>query len=119
VTLDADIRLVKFSIYRDRVPIGEAAAFTVRLELASGGRHAADVVVDYRVHYVGARGVKAPRVFKLARRRLEPGRPVTITRRHSFDHVSIRRIHPGRHAIDIQVNGRVLGSAAIEITPAP
>jgi hypothetical protein len=86
------------------------------LELA--GPQAADVVVDYRVHYVGARGVKAPRVFKLARRRLQPGRPVTIRREHPFDHVSIRRIHPGLHGIDIQVNGRVLGSAAVEITPA-
>jgi hypothetical protein len=79
---------------------------------------AADVVVDYRVHYVGARGVKTPRVFKLARGRLEPGRPVTLTREHAFDHVSIRHIHPGRHAIDIQVNGRVLGTTAVEITPA-
>jgi hypothetical protein len=67
-----------------------------------------------------ARAGRRPlRVFKLARRRLEPGRPVTIRREHAFDHVSIRRIHPGRNAIDIQVNGRVLGSAAVEITPAP
>ena len=116
VTIDADVRLVELAVERDRVAIGESAAFTLTLELATGDP--ADVVVDYRVHYVGARGVKAPRVFKLARRRLEPGLPVTIRREHAFDHVSIRRIHPGRHAIDIQVNGRVLGTIAVEITPA-
>jgi 3-methyladenine DNA glycosylase AlkC len=114
VTVDADIRLLELSVERDHVPLGEAAAFEVTLELASGGP--ADVVVDYRVHYVGARGMKPPRVFKLARRRLAPGRPVTIRREHAFDHVSIRRLHPGRHVIDIQVNGRILGSAAVEIT---
>jgi 3-methyladenine DNA glycosylase AlkC len=118
VTIDADVRLVELSVERDRVPIGHTVAFTVTLELAGGGPQAADVVVDYRVHYVGARGVRAPRVFKLARRRLQPGRPVTIRREHPFDHVSIRRIHPGVHGIDIQVNGRGLGSTAVEITPA-
>jgi hypothetical protein len=25
------------------------------------------------------------------------------------------RIHPGRHAIDIQVNGRILGSVDLEV----
>jgi hypothetical protein len=44
--------------------------------------------------------------------------PITITRRHRFEHVSIRRILPGPHVIDVQVNGRVLGSTTIEITPA-
>jgi hypothetical protein len=39
-------------------------------------------------------------------------------RRHAFDHVSIRRILPGRHAIDVQVNGRVLGSIDVDVTPA-
>jgi hypothetical protein len=32
----------------------------------------------------------APKVFKLARRRLQPGKPITILRRHVFEHVSIR-----------------------------
>jgi hypothetical protein len=32
--------------------------------------------------------------------------PVTIARRHGFEHVSIRRIHPGAQTLDIQVNGR-------------
>jgi len=40
---------------------------------------------------------------------------VTISRAHAFDHVSIRRIHPRVHTIDIQVNGSILGSAAVEI----
>jgi len=63
--------------------------------------------------------MKAPKVFKLTRRQLDPGRPVTLSRRLWFEHVSIRRILPGPHVIDIQVNGRVLGSVTIEVTAAP
>jgi hypothetical protein len=84
--------------------------------LPTGAQEGAEVIVDYRVHYVGARGAsKAPKVFKLTRRRLEPGQPVRMHRRHRFDHVSIRQIHPGRHQIDVQVNGRVLGSVSLDV----
>jgi hypothetical protein len=43
---------------------------------------------------------------------------VSLRREHAFGHVSIRRIHPGPHVIDIQVNGRVVGTTAVEITTA-
>ena len=45
---------------RERVPIGEAVEVTFTLELGSGPP--ADVVIDYRVQYVGARTTRAPKV---------------------------------------------------------
>ena len=71
--------------------------------------------IDYVVHYQGATGLKAGKVFKLTSRDLHPGRPETIVRRHRFRHVSIRTIRPGPHRIEIQVNGRVLGGCDIEV----
>ena len=116
-TTTADVRLVDLSVDQARLPIGGTVTLAITVALADDERQSADAVVDYRVHYVGVRDVKAPKVFKLTRRRLEPGRPVTLTRRHAFGHVSIRHIHPGPHVIDIQVNGRVLGSITIHVTP--
>lgn len=66
-------------------------------------------------HYVGAAGRRRPKVFKLARRTLTPDRPTTVVRRHRFEHVSIRRLRPGRHTIDIQVNGRILGAVDLDV----
>jgi 3-methyladenine DNA glycosylase AlkC len=111
--VDAEVRLQSLAVDRDRIRIGEATTITFTMELTSGAP--AVVEIDYRIHYMGAQGPKAPRVFKLSRRRLEPGAVTTISRRHSFDHVSIRRIHPGSHAIDVQANGRVLGSVVVEV----
>jgi hypothetical protein len=74
-----------------------------------------DAVIDYRVHYVGAAGLRRPKVFKLTRRRLVPGRAATVTRRHRFENISIRRINPGRHTIDIQINGRILGAIDLDV----
>jgi 3-methyladenine DNA glycosylase AlkC len=110
------VELVELRIDRDRVTIGDSLTLELVLRLPEGSP-ACDAVIDYRVHYAGVRGTKAPKVFKLTRRRLEPAQPVTITRTHRFEHVSIRRIHPGEHRIDVQVNGAVLGTVDFEVVP--
>jgi hypothetical protein len=112
----ARIRLTALAADPDRVPIGGTVTFTLTVELDDA--EAAEAVIDYRVHYVGANGQRQPKVFKLTRRRLQPGRPTTITPRHRFEHVSIRRIHPGRHSIDVQVNGHVLGAVDVDVFAA-
>lgn len=109
----ADVRLVDLSVTPGVVEIGGRVTINATLELVSPAE--AGTVIDYRVAYMGARGPKAPKVFKLTRRTLAAGAPVTVTREHRFEHVSIRRIHPGEHTIDIQVNGRVLGSCVVTI----
>lgn len=113
VRSDACVSLHDLHVDPDHVPIGDAVEITFTLELVSGPP--ADVVIDYRVHYVGALTTRAPKVFKLARRRLEPAQPVTLALRHRFDHVSIRRIRPGPHTVDLQVNGHVLGSVTVDV----
>jgi hypothetical protein len=55
-------------------------------------------------------------VFKWTTRHLAALEPITLTRQHSFGHVSIRRIHPGAHRIDIQINGHVLATTEIDVT---
>ena len=110
------VELVELSIDRGRVSIGDSVTFSFTVRVPDDSA-ACDAVIDYRVHYAGARATKAPRVFKLTRRRLEPARPVTITRAHSFEHVSIRRIHPGPHRIDVQINGTVLGAVDFDVVP--
>jgi 3-methyladenine DNA glycosylase AlkC len=109
----ADVRLVDLTATPAVVAIGERVTITMTIEVAEPAT--ADTVIDYRIAYMGARGAKAPKVFKLTRRTLTAGTPVTITRDHAFEHVSIRRIHPGEHTIDVQVNGRVVGSTTVTV----
>jgi 3-methyladenine DNA glycosylase AlkC len=110
----APVRLVEFSVTPAKLPIGGQASIAVRLK-ADGGA-AVPVVVEYRVHFLGPRGPRRPKAFRLAERTLEPGVVAELRRRHTFDHVSIRTLHPGTHTIDVQVNGRVFGSAEVELT---
>jgi hypothetical protein len=55
-------------------------------------------------------------VFKLARRQIDPGATIGISRKHSFRAISTRVYYPGPHAIEIQINGQVCARADFAVT---
>ena len=75
----------------------------------------AQLMVDYLVHYRTARGGTAPKVFKLTTRALQPGETAKLHGARSFAPRSTRRLHPGRHALELQVNGRRFGQTAFDL----
>ena len=110
---DVALELVELRLRPSAVRIGEA----VTLEATIRSEHETRVVIDYVVHYQGARGSRSGKVFKLTTRSLAAGEPTTVRKAHKFEHVSIRTIHPGPHRIELQVNGRILDGAAGEVLP--
>lgn len=92
------------------VAIGSSLRFSFELE--NRGDEPCPLVVDYVVHHRKANGSLSPKVFKLTKRTLAPGRRVTITREHPFKRITTRVLHPGEHAIELQVNGIVVGERA-------
>ncbi|MEV4410335.1 DNA alkylation repair protein [Catellatospora sp. NPDC049609] len=105
----ADVDVTGLTVTPGTLAIGGQVTIAFTLTAGTGVR----AVVDYVVHHAGARGPRAPKVFKLTTATLAAGVPRQVTRRHTFQHVSVRRLHPGPHRIDIQVNGRVLAGAEI------
>lgn len=108
---DASIDLTDLTCSPTTISIGEAVTIAFTLQAPAPVKAA----IDYVVHYQGARGPKAGKVFKLAVRELPAGQAVLFSRQQRFEHASIRTIHPGPHRIEIQVNGRILGATEIEI----
>jgi hypothetical protein len=99
--------------------IPEGGAVTFSFEIVSVADEPQALVIDYVVHLVRARGKTSEKVFKLTKRTLAPGESVTVTRRHSFAPVTTRRYYPGRHAIQIKVNGQSYGLCDFVITSSP
>lgn len=108
---DARLSLTAFSVTPHRIEIGEA----VTIEFALTAEQLTPAMVDYRVHHAGATTVRKPKVFKLKRTVLEPGVATEFHREHSIREVSVRRIHPGPHLIEVQVNGKVLAAASVQV----
>ena len=98
------------SVSPKRVCVGDALRLEVRL--VSSSRRKQELVLDYVVHHVRASGGTSPKVFKGWKLALAPGETRLLTRAHSLRPVTTRRYYPGRHRIELQVNGSVVAEAA-------
>ena len=73
--------------------------------IVNTGSVPARLAVDYIVHYLKANGARSGKVFKLASVTLAPGESRTFSKRHAFRQMTTRVHHPGRHALELQING--------------
>ncbi|MCU0492088.1 MAG: DNA alkylation repair protein [Chloroflexaceae bacterium] len=110
----AQVQLVALQVEPPQLAIGDT--LTITCVLANETNAAQPLVVDYIVHLAGPNGKLRPKVFKLKVLTLDSGASVTLSKRHSFKPVTIRRYYAGRHRVEIQVNGAVLGGAEVELS---
>ena len=110
------IRVVGPTLTPTEVPFGGAVRFVSAV--TNTGSEPAALAIDYIVHHTKANGVQSGKTFKLTTTTLEPGGRLDIDRSHSFRAITTRRYYPGAHAIELQVNGVVLGRAEFILLPA-
>jgi 3-methyladenine DNA glycosylase AlkC len=103
------------SIAPRRIAVGEHVTLT--LTLHSTARTAQKLVIDYAVHHVKGDGRTSPKVFKGWSVELPAGGELRLVKRHSMKVVTTRRYYPGRHAIDININGVGCASAHFTLSP--
>ena len=97
-----------------RVAVGES--FTMTLTLRSTARSPQPLVIDYVVHHQKQDGRTSPKVFKGWRVTLPAGGELHLTKRHSLKVVTTRRYYPGKHAVDININGTTGASGHFTLT---
>lgn len=108
-----EVQLVSLEVTPATLRVGDTA--TIAATLRSTANTAQQLVVDYVLHLPGARGTARRATFKLRSQALAAGETLRLVKRHSFAPVSVRRIYPGLHRIALQVNGVVLGDAAVDV----
>ncbi len=86
-----------------RVSIGGKLRLAFRI--TSTGKRIQELLIDYAVHFVKANGATSPKTFKLRRLVLPPSAQVELGSTVSFKNMTTRRHYPGRHRIDVVVNG--------------
>lgn len=91
------------------VRLGESLELDVTLVSHAPG--AQKLVIDYAVHHLKADGSLSPKVFKGWNLTLAAGETRRLARRHSMRPVTTRQYRPGRHVLDLRVNGPVLAVA--------
>jgi 3-methyladenine DNA glycosylase AlkC len=107
-TKDVKVLLRKFKLSEDNIRIGEALTF--QFELVSKKDKLQKLMVDYRIHYVKKGGSALPKVFKLKEINLAANTAVSISKKQSFQDFTTRKHFPGKHKLEIMVNGEVFKS---------
>jgi 3-methyladenine DNA glycosylase AlkC len=95
------------------VQMGEDLVFTIEIQSTADAPQ--DLMIDYVIHHRKANGKLTPKVFKLAKKRLDPHETLRLTKRHAFRPLSTRVYYPGRHALELQINGQRWGWQEFEL----
>ncbi|MHA1153902.1 MAG: DNA alkylation repair protein [Alphaproteobacteria bacterium] len=107
------VALERLRISTPRVAFGTALEFELRL--TSTADRAQALVVDYAIHHRKASGGSTPKVFKWKTTTLAPRATLRAKRQHTIKKITTRVYYPGRHRLEILVNGVSLGSEEFEL----
>lgn len=109
----ARVRVDHCTVSPTRVRLGDRVEFSVAL--ISTAAKSQRLVVDYAVHYVKKSGETAAKVFKWKELTLGPKETISLTRSQRMQDFTTRTHHPGRHAVDVLVNGEKLATSHFEL----
>ena len=98
---------VKLDIEPPEVRMGEMVKFKATLQNRSS--KPLKLQVDFVLHLVRSQGASSGKVFKWKALVLEPGRQVTLPKKHPMKKTTVRALYPGDHREELQVNGVRLG----------
>jgi len=102
----AEVSVRKTGVTPQRVKIGSRV--TIRFELANRKPAPQRVLADLRVHYVKAGGKTSAKVFKLKTVELGPRETLAFAKTLSLADLTTRKHHPGRHRVEVLLNGRAV-----------
>ena len=96
-----------------RVAIGTRVS--IEFALRSRSRAAQDLLVDVAVHFITPSGRSSPKVFKLTRVALPARGRAAFSTSVSLAVHTTRKPQPGRHAVDVIVNGETMRIGAFQV----
>ncbi len=108
---------LKIENWKIRKPVGRTGGLKIKLgetfsfsfDIVSEKTKVQKLVIDYSIHYQKKSGELAPKVFKLKDLNLKAKQTVSISKSHNFQNLSTRKHYPGKHAVEIFVNGKSHG----------
>jgi len=100
----AKISLSSFELSKDQIKMGES--FDISFKVLNESNKSEKLMIDYTIHYKKANGLLHPKTFKLKNIELKAKETSAIKKKISFKKVTTRKLYPGEHKINIQINGK-------------
>lgn len=105
----AEVIISDFEVLSPEVKFGGNLEFSFKIASKRPER----LMIDYIVHHMKANGKLSPKVFKLAKKTVCGTE--SVHKLHSIRPITTRKYYPGRHLIQIQVNGKVCSEGSFEL----
>ena len=110
---DAKATVTEISVVPREGRVGEHV--TMEFTVVSTGVEPQPVMIDYAVRYQNVSGTGSRKVFKGKVEELAAGASITLKRKISLQQMTTRRIVPGPHVVEAQLNGVVRAEAAFDV----
>jgi hypothetical protein len=99
-----------------QIALNETLLFTVRLQ--STAKASQRLMIDYRVFYQKKTGKALPKVFKWKEVEIKKGETLQLSKAQRFQDFTTRKHYPGKHRVEVLVNGEVLAGKDFFLLPA-
>ena len=109
----AELEVETFSVTPSSLVLGSAVQIAAKL--TSTGSAPQKLVIDYTVHYVKKTGGTSKKVFKWKELTLAPHASAELTITRPIRNFTTRVHYPGKHVVELIVNGEVLGEAVFDL----
>ena len=110
---DPHVALTDFSIRNDPVKIGDSLEFSLTIVPQKNER----LFIDYVIYFWSNKGHNNnKKVFKLKQLEVQKEKEIVLSKRHLLlANMTTRKMYPGRHDIEIQINGKKMGRREFEV----
>jgi 3-methyladenine DNA glycosylase AlkC len=108
VKLNTNVR-----VQTPEVTIGDSLMFDITLQSMS--KIEESLMVDYVLYFQKANGELAPKTYKITKTSIKPGETILLTKRHPLREMSTRKIYPGTHQLQLQINGLKSGKQSFDL----
>lgn len=110
---NAALTVTHTGIKPSRIKVGSTTDLV--FTLTSTSDRPQSVLVDAVVYYHKANGSLSPKVFRIKDTNLEPHQTLAVTHKIDLQPKRTRRIYPGPHAVEVQINGRRYSRTKFEV----
>ena len=107
------IQEARIDVLTPEVVFGDTLQFTLSIYSDSSTDQA--LVIDYRIHHQKANGKTSAKVFKWRTTTLPAKKMLTLTKKHGIKKITTRVYYPGKHAVEVMVNGVSVGKVTFQL----
>ncbi len=107
------VTVEQLSFKNTTVHLGENLQFS--FDMVSQKKSPQKLAIDYVIHYARPSGVRAKKVFKLKELTLAPNQHIHIVKKQLLKDFTTRKHYKGLHLLEINVNGKTLGSKTFKL----